>query len=151
MFTLTCMNSTFAIHPAVSVCLFPPYFITSLCFGSQDRVTSAAFTFASAASNKVILFWNPATHNLMNLLSLWGGSANVSIDLLIKLCYRDSRQPAQLAAFRDASCCVWVNKVMCLLNGCNTVAGGAAVWWQHWSRHFDCQSNRLEPKASQCD
>lgn len=33
---------------------------------------------------------------LMNLLSLL--SATVSIDWLIKLCYRDGRQPAQPAA-----------------------------------------------------
>lgn len=53
--------------------------------------------------------------------------ATLSIDWLIKLCYQDGRQPAQPAAFRDMSRCVQVNKVMCPLNGCNTVATGAAV------------------------
>lgn len=59
----------------------------------------------------------------MNLLGLQCGC----VHWLIKLCYQDGRQPAQPAAFRDMSRCVRVNKVMCPLNGCNTVATGAAV------------------------
>lgn len=59
----------------------------------------------------------------MNLLGLQCDC----VHWLIKLCYQDGRQPAQPAAFRDMSRCVRVNKVMCPLNGCNTVATGAAV------------------------
>lgn len=77
-------------------------------------------------------------------------SATVSIDWLIKLCYQDGRRPARPAALRGTSCCGWVNKVMCSLNGCDT-AGGVALWWQRYRRHFDCRSNRLEPNASQYD
>lgn len=76
--------------------------------------------------------------------------ATVSIDWLIKSCYQDGGRPVQPAAFRDVPCCVWVNKVMCSLSGCNT-AGVVAMWWLHYRRHFDCQSKRLGPNAFQCD
>lgn len=50
----------------------------------------------------------------------------MSIDWLIKGCYQDSRQSAQPADFRDISCCVRANKVMCSLNECY-IAGGVAM------------------------
>lgn len=40
---------------------------------SLGAETTVVFVSGSAAGNKVVLFWRPATNDLMDLLSVWGG------------------------------------------------------------------------------
>lgn len=128
--------------------LFPSYHHPKLSSGSSGHLLCLCLAVQLVIK---LCYFEGQTKWLNGLVELVRRPcATVSIDWLIKSCYQDGGQPAQPAAFRDVPCCVWVNKVMCSLSGCNTAAV-VAMWWLHYRRHFDCQSKRLGPNASQCD
>lgn len=128
--------------------LFPSYHHPKLSSGSSGHLLCLCLAVQLVIK---LCYFEGQTKWLNGLVELVRRPcATVSIDWLIKSCYQDGGRPAQPAAFRDVPCCVWVNKVMCSLSGCNT-AGVVAMWWLHYRRHFDCQSKRLGPNASQCD